>query len=52
MMTHYELHSGKNNTIKLHSQLTLRMKLIKTDAIMHLKAEVAEWGWKEGKCAV
>lgn len=42
----------KNNTIKVISKLILRMELIKTGVIMQMKAEVTEWGWKEGKCTV
>jgi hypothetical protein len=51
-MTYNEKYSGKNKTIKILSQLTLRMEIIKTDAIMQLKLEVTEWGWKKCKCAV
>ena len=47
-MTKYIL---TKNTIKILSQLTWGMELIKTDAVMQLKAEVTEWGWKDHKCA-
>jgi hypothetical protein len=51
-MTHYEKYCGKNNTVTILSQLTLRMELIKADAIKQLKGAVADWRWKERKCAL
>jgi hypothetical protein len=51
-MTHYKKYSDKNKNFKIFSQLTLRMELIKTDAIMQLMGEVTEWEWKVSKCAL